>query len=96
VVCLGFSWGYPFSLEYVRPAVERAVGERAQIIVASDELRGMPLLHKIESMMESADLCLFDLTLHNPNVAAEFRTNQKGTRAWECPLRDWRPVRLEG
>jgi hypothetical protein len=64
--------GYPFALEYVRPAVERAAYGQAQIIVASDVLRGQPLLHKIEDMMRDADLCLFDLTLHNPNVVAEF------------------------
>jgi hypothetical protein len=64
--------GYPFVLNYVRPAVERAAHQQAQVIVASDVLRGQPLLHKIESMMKDADLCLFDLTLHNPNVAAEF------------------------
>ena len=62
--------GYPFALTYVRPAVDRAADGQAQIIVASDVLRGQPLLHKIESMMQDADLCLFDLTLHNPNVAA--------------------------
>lgn len=63
--------GYPFLLDHVRPAVERAAEGQAQIIVASDRLRGQPLLHKIESMMREADLSLFDLTLHNPNVAVE-------------------------
>lgn len=53
-------------------AVKRAADGIADVIVASDVLRGQPLLHKIEDMMSAADLCLFDLTLHNPNVAAEF------------------------
>ena len=64
--------GYPFALDYVRGCVERAAKGLARVSVASDLLRGQPLLHKIEAMMSEADLCLFDLTLHNPNVAAEF------------------------
>lgn len=64
--------GYPFALDYIRPAVERAAAGYATIIAADDQLRGMQLLEKIESMMKAADLCLFDLTLHNPNVATEF------------------------
>jgi hypothetical protein len=64
--------GFPFTLEYVRPAVEAAAEGVARVVVASDVLRGKPLLHKIQDLMREADLCLFDLTLHNPNVAAEF------------------------
>lgn len=64
--------GYPFALDYVRPAVEAAAGPSVDVIVASDVLRGKPLLHKIEDLMREADLCLFDLTLHNANVACEF------------------------
>ena len=64
--------GFPFKLDGVRPAVERAAEGIARVLVASDYLRGKPLLHKIEEMMAAADLCIFDLTLHNPNVAAEF------------------------
>jgi hypothetical protein len=61
--------GYAFSLDYVRPAVEAAAAGNAEVIVASDVLRGKPLLHKIEDLMREADLCI---TLHNANVAAEF------------------------
>jgi hypothetical protein len=64
--------GYPFALGYVRGAVERAADGLAHVAVASDILRGMPLLEKIERMMAEATLCIFDLTTHNPNVAAEF------------------------
>jgi hypothetical protein len=32
----------------------------------------MPLLMKLEEMMAEADLCLFDFTTHNANVATEF------------------------
>lgn len=64
--------GYAFSLDYVRPAVEAAAAGHAEVVVASDVLRGKPLLHKIEDLMREADLCIFDLTLHNANVAAEF------------------------
>jgi hypothetical protein len=64
--------GYPFALGYVRPTVEAAADGIAEVRVASDRLRGMPLLHKIEEMLEEADLCIFDLTTHNPNVALEF------------------------
>lgn len=63
--------GYPFALPNIRTAVEKAALGLARVLTASDELRGLPLLHKIEEMMAEADLCLFDLTLHNPNVATE-------------------------
>ncbi|MDP9024274.1 MAG: hypothetical protein M3N13_02715 [Candidatus Eremiobacteraeota bacterium] len=63
--------GYPFTLPDVRSTVEAAADGLAEVTVASDRLRGMPLLHKIEEMMAEADACLFDLTLHNPNVALE-------------------------
>ena len=74
--------GYPFALDYVRAAVERACEGLAQIVVASDILRGMPLLEKIEQMMSEADLCVFDLTTHNPNVAAEFGIARGRSYAW--------------
>jgi len=74
--------GYPFALTYVRPAVERAAEGLARIVVASDILRGLPLLEKIEQMMSQAQLCLFDLTTHNPNVAAEFGIAQGRSYAW--------------
>lgn len=74
--------GYPFALDYVRGAVERASAGFAQVVVASDILRGMPLLEKIEQMMSEADLCIFDLTTHNPNVAAEFGIARGRAYAW--------------
>lgn len=42
----------------------------------------MPLLEKIEHMMSEADLCVFDLTTHNPNVAAEFGIARGRGYAW--------------
>jgi hypothetical protein len=42
----------------------------------------MPLLEKIEQMMSEADLCIFDLTTHNPNVAAEFGIARGRGYAW--------------
>jgi len=74
--------GYPFALDYVRPALERAAQGLARVVVASDILRGMPLLEKIEQMMSEAKLCLFDLTTHNPNVAAEFGIARGRGYAW--------------
>jgi len=74
--------GYPFALDHVRPAVERAAQGLARVVVASDILRGMPLLEKIEQMMSEANLCLFDLTTHNPNVAAEFGIARGRRYAW--------------
>ncbi len=74
--------GYPFALTYVRPAVERAAEGIARVVVASDILRGMPLLEKIEQMMSQARLCLFDLTTHNPNVATEFGIARGRGYAW--------------
>lgn len=64
--------GYPFALNDLLVAVKRASKGLARVVVASDKLRGKPLLEKIEEMMSEADLCLFDLTTHNPNVAVEF------------------------
>ena len=69
-------------LGYVRSAVENACAGLATVVVASDILRGMPLLEKIERMMSEADLCLFDLTTHNPNVAAEFGIARGREYAW--------------
>src|SRR2546423_10612518 len=64
--------GYPFQFGHIREAVEKAAHGIAQVQVASDSLRGQILLHKIEGLMAEANLCIFDLTTHNPNVAAEF------------------------
>jgi hypothetical protein len=64
--------GYPFDLTWIRESVEKASEGLARVEVASDKLRGKPLLQKIEEdMLEKADLCFFDLTTHNPNVAIE-------------------------
>jgi hypothetical protein len=64
--------GYPFALPQIREALERACAGFARIVVASDRLRGKHLLTKIDEMIQESDLALFDLTGHNPNVAAEF------------------------
>jgi hypothetical protein len=69
--CKRIFLGFPFAIPEIRKAVERAADGIAKVIVASDVLRGKPLLHKIDEMMREADLSLFDLTLHNPNVAVE-------------------------
>ena len=63
--------GYPFRLKDIRSAVERGVGDLGKVVVASDTLRALPLLMKIERLIDDADLCLFDLTQHNANVAVE-------------------------
>jgi hypothetical protein len=64
--------GYPFAIPEIREAVEAGCEGVAQVLVASDRLRGKHLLVKIDEMIAEADLSLFDLTLHNPNVAVEF------------------------
>jgi hypothetical protein len=64
--------GYPFAIPEIRPAVEAGCKGIANVLVASDRLRGKHLLAKIDEMIREADLSLFDLTLHNPNVAVEF------------------------
>lgn len=64
--------GYPFKLTYIRQAVEAAASGHAKVVTASDVLRGQPLIKKIEELMAEADLCIFDLTTHNANVALEF------------------------
>ncbi|MHB1797917.1 MAG: hypothetical protein ACYCUI_06355 [Vulcanimicrobiaceae bacterium] len=74
--------GYPFELDYIRATVERASADLAQVVIASDILRGMSLLAKIEQMMAEADLCIFDLTMHNPNVAVEFGIARGRDYAW--------------
>jgi hypothetical protein len=68
--------GYPFDLKWIRESVERAAQGVVKIVVASDVVRGKPLLIKIKDMMEESDLCLFDLTSHNPNVAVELGVAQ--------------------
>ncbi len=64
--------GYPFAIPEIRTAVEAGCDGIAKVIVASDRLRGKHLLVKIDEMIDEADVSLFDLTLHNANVAVEF------------------------
>lgn len=64
--------GYPFRLVQIREAVIAACEGVATVICADDTLTGVHLLDKIEQMMVDADLCLFDLTTHNVNVATEY------------------------
>jgi len=64
--------GYPFAIPGIRLAVEAGCEGIARVLVAADRLRGKHLLVKIDEMIAEADLSLFDLTLHNPNVAVEF------------------------
>jgi len=74
--------GYPFAIPEIRAAVEAGCGGIANVIVASDRLRGKHLLVKIDEMIREADLSLFDFTLHNPNVAVEFGIAYTLGRKW--------------
>jgi hypothetical protein len=64
--------GYAFKWPAIRDAVTAAADGIATVICADDTLTGMHLLDKIHDMMFQADLCLFDLTGHNVNVATEY------------------------
>jgi hypothetical protein len=74
--------GYPFAIPEIRTAVEAGCSGIANVIVASDRLRGKHLLVKIDEMIREADLSLFDFTLHNPNVAVEFGIAYTLRRKW--------------
>lgn len=64
--------GYPFAIPEIRVAVNAACRGFAQVVSADDRLRGKHLLEKVDEKIQEADLSLFDITQHNPNVAAEF------------------------
>jgi hypothetical protein len=64
--------GYPFGVRQIRQAVEAAIADKAALECADDKLTDLHLLEKISQQMEVADLCLFDLTTHNVNVATEY------------------------
>ncbi len=64
--------GYAFKWPVIRDAVTAAADGIATVTCADDTLTGMHLLEKIQEMMLQADLCLFDLTSHNVNVATEY------------------------
>ncbi len=68
MIFLGFAFRYP----EIRRAVEAAAAGIADIVCADDTLTGVHLLEKITDMMCAADLCIFDLTAHNVNVAVEY------------------------
>lgn len=63
---------YPFSDVQIHAAVVRSCAGLAEVRTADKELTHLHLLDKIERMMEDADVCLFDLTGYNVNVAVEF------------------------
>jgi hypothetical protein len=64
--------GYPFRIPEIRAAVASATKEHTELICADNALTDLHLLDKIRNMMLEADLCLFDLTTHNVNVAVEY------------------------
>lgn len=63
---------YPFALGEVPNALQRAFAGEAVVETASSRLTSLHILEKIQEQMRESDLCLFDLTLHNVNVALEF------------------------
>jgi hypothetical protein len=64
--------GYAFKWPQIRDAVTAAANGIATVICADDTLTSMHRLEKIQEMMLQADLCLFDLTGQNVNVATEY------------------------
>ncbi len=64
--------GYAFQIDQVRQSVEAACEGLADLACADNELTDLHLLDKIQRMMEQSDVCLFDLTSHNVNVAVEY------------------------
>ncbi len=63
---------YAFRLHVIREAVKAAASGLATVVCADDILTDLHLLDKIKEMMSAADLCIFDLTSHNVNVAVEY------------------------
>lgn len=64
--------GYPFALDHVHRAAASAFEGVADVVTARDRITSQHILDKIELLMAESTLCLFDLTLHNVNVALEF------------------------
>ena len=64
---------FPFSEEYsyIEDAIKRGCEGVATVECAKDLLTNKHILDKILGQMRSADLCLFDLSGHNVNVALE-------------------------
>ena len=62
---------FPFSEEYsyIEDAIKRGCEGVATLECAKDLLTNKHILDKILGQMRSADLCLFDLSGHNVNVA---------------------------
>jgi hypothetical protein len=91
---------YPFDVPSIEETVRRVIegGGLGHVSVASDQLDPTHLLEKIERMMENSDLCLFDLTGHNANVALELglaKANRYDYRVMYCtdPTLNARPGR---
>lgn len=64
---------FPFSEEYsyIEASIKRGCEGVATVECAKDLLTNKHILDKILNQMRSADLCLFDLSGHNVNVALE-------------------------
>jgi len=53
------------------------MGDGAEVVTAASVLSDKHILQKIDEQMEQADLCIFDLTSHNANVALELGVAHK-------------------
>jgi hypothetical protein len=62
---------YPYKIEGYRESIARACTGLATPFYADNELLGSHVLDKIRNQMQRADLCLFDLSGRNFNVALE-------------------------
>lgn len=63
---------YPFAITEIRAAVESAASGLARVKCADSDLTDLQLLEKIKGQMLDANVCLFDMTTHNVNVAVEY------------------------
>lgn len=62
---------YPYSLEGYRDAIASAGNAVVELVYADETITNKHILEKITDLMKACDLCIFDLTGWNANVALE-------------------------
>lgn len=70
-IFVGHPFRGPFPVADFRASVARACADIAQPVYADDQFQTVHILDKIESLIRSSDLTLFDISGWNPNVTLE-------------------------
>jgi hypothetical protein len=65
-------------LEYVEAAVRAGLGDIADVETATGAASTKAVLERLDAQMEGADLCLFDLTEYDANLALKLGVAHKG------------------